>query len=179
MKFYTSDLHFDHGNILNYEDRPWDTVEEMNKGIASRINSIVSPDDELYILGDFTLRSTRQAVEKFRNNINCKHVHLIVGNHDYFAKRAWASELFETVQPYKEIHDEGYKLVLCHYPIMYWNGMDDEGAIHLYGHMHSREGMQHPHKDAYNVGLDVNNYHPVTLKKILEKGGFKKDIDKK
>lgn len=171
MKFYTSDLHFDHSNMLEYEHRPWKNVEKMNKGLLFRINNRVGVNDELYILGDFTLRSTRSAVEKFRNGIICNHVHLITGNHDYFAKKEWAKELFETIQPYKEIHDGGHKVVLCHYPIMYWNGMDDKGSIHLYGHMHSRKGMQHPHKDAYNVGVDVNNWYPVTLKYILKRKG--------
>lgn len=35
MKFYTSDLHFDHSNMLDYEKRPWDTVEKMNEVINS------------------------------------------------------------------------------------------------------------------------------------------------
>ena len=170
MKFYTSDLHFDHSNMLEYEHRPWDTVEKMNEGLLFRINNKVGVNDELYILGDFTLRSTRSAVEEFRNGIICDHVHLITGNHDYFAKRAWASELFESIQPYKEIYDEGHKLILCHFPILYWNGMDnDEHSIHLYGHMHSRKDMQHPHPDAFNVGVDVNDWYPVTLKELLER----------
>ena len=80
MKFYTSDLHFDHSNMLEYEHRPWDTVEKMNEGLLFRINNKVGVNDELYILGDFTLRSTRSAVEEFRNGIICNHVHLITGN---------------------------------------------------------------------------------------------------
>ena len=168
MKFYTSDLHFDHSNMLNYEHRPWENVEKMNNVLLFRINASLGVNDELYILGDFTLRNTRSVVEKFRDGIICRHVHLVTGNHDYFAKREWAKELFETIQPYKEIYDEGRKLILCHYPILYWNGMD-KGSIHMYGHIQSREGMQHPHKDAYNVGVDVNDWCPVTLKELLER----------
>ena len=160
MKFYTSDLHFDHSNILNYENRPWRNVDEMNRGLIQRINEKVGLNDELYILGDLTLR---------RNSIKCKHVHLIIGNHDYFATAKYATYLFETISDYKEIYDNGTKLILCHYPILYWNGMEDKNTIHLYGHMHSRKGMQHPHKDAYNVGVDVNNCYPVTLEELLER----------
>lgn len=166
MKFYTSDLHFDHSNILEYEHRPWKNIEEMNKGIALNINLCVKKEDELYILGDFTLRSSQKRIRELRNMIACNHVHLITGNHDYFAKREWAKDLFETVQPYKEIHDGEYKVILCHFPIMYWNKMD-EGAIHLYGHVHSRKGMQHPHRNAFNVGVDVNQYCPVTINHLV------------
>lgn len=169
MKFYTSDLHFDHSNMLEYEKRPWANVDSMNHGLLFRINGRVRAEDELYILGDFTLRTKHRRIEDLRNAIICNHVHLITGNHDYFAKNAWAHELFETIQPYKEIYDDNRKVILCHYPIMYWNGMDDKGTLHLYGHMHSREDRQHPHKDAYNVGVDVNDYYPVTLKELIKK----------
>lgn len=170
MKFYTSDLHFDHSNMIIYENRPWKTVEEMSKGLVDNINKLVGEEDELYILGDFTLRSQHNRIIELRNAIKCKHVHLVVGNHDYFAKNAWAKDLFETVTPYKEIHDGDQKLVLCHFPILYWNRMEE--SIHLYGHMHSRKGMQHPNPRAYNVGVDVNHYFPVTLDEI------KKTLDK-
>lgn len=168
MKFYTSDLHFDHSNMISYENRPWSDVESMNEGLISRINERVKPNDELYILGDFTLRTKHSRIVELRKAIKCNHVHLIIGNHDYFAKNAWAKELFETVQYYKEIYDSKRKIILCHYPILFWNGMDDKGTIHLYGHMHSRKEMQHPHKDAYNVGVDVNDYYPKTLKELIK-----------
>lgn len=165
MKYYTSDLHFDHGNIIAYESRPWDTVEEMNEGLIANINERVGGNDELYILGDFTLRSQHNRIVELREAIKCKHVHLIVGNHDYFAKNAWAKDLFETITPYKEIYDGNQKLILCHFPILSWNRMS-ENSIHLYGHVHSRPRLQHPHPHAYNVGVDVNDYYPVTLEEI-------------
>lgn len=168
MKFYTSDLHFDHTNMIDYELRPWDTVEEMNQGLIDNINERVGEHDQLYILGDFTLRTKRARIIELRNAIKCKNVHLIVGNHDYFADNAWVKEVFATVTPYKEIHDGDQKLVLCHYPIMSWNGMNKD-VIHLYGHVHSRPRLQHPHPHAYNVGVDVNDYYPVTLKEIKKR----------
>lgn len=42
MKFYTSDLHFDHDNVLEYEHRPWANVESMNEGLLYHINGRVT-----------------------------------------------------------------------------------------------------------------------------------------
>ena len=55
MKFYTSDLHFDHLNILKFEpeSRPFNTIDEMNEALIKKWNDKVKQDDEVYILGDF------------------------------------------------------------------------------------------------------------------------------
>ena len=52
MKFYISDLHFSHKNILSFDNRPFFAVAEMNEAIINNWNSVVSVNDEVYILGD-------------------------------------------------------------------------------------------------------------------------------
>ena len=63
MKFYTSDLYFNHGNIIRYENRPFDTVEEMNETLIRNWNRKVKKGDEVYILGDFTFSDGKTANE--------------------------------------------------------------------------------------------------------------------
>lgn len=53
--YFTSDLHFCHKNILSYDNRPYDTIEEMNRDIVETWNSIVSENDIIFLLGDITL----------------------------------------------------------------------------------------------------------------------------
>jgi calcineurin-like phosphoesterase family protein len=53
MKFYTSDQHFDHTNVLQFEDRPFSCVEEMNAALIENWNNTVKDKDEVCILGDF------------------------------------------------------------------------------------------------------------------------------
>jgi len=173
--FYTSDLHLGNANIITYENRPYKMVAEMNADLVYKWNAKVGKNDEVYVLGDFSFKGVQETI-RFLDQLN-GHIHLIHGNHDEFINKysfaeAMTRGLAEHVEDegwYKKIDDNGREVVLCHFPIMYWDGMDDRGSYHLYGHMHSRPNMQHPHKDAFNVGVDVNSYYPVTLDELLER----------
>lgn len=52
MKYYISDLHFGHKNVIKYCNRPFKNTDEMREGLISRWNSKVKPSDTVYILGD-------------------------------------------------------------------------------------------------------------------------------
>jgi len=51
--FFTADLHLGHKNILEYTNRHYSDINEMDKGIIDNFNSIVGRKDLTYILGDF------------------------------------------------------------------------------------------------------------------------------
>jgi calcineurin-like phosphoesterase family protein len=53
MKFFSSDPHFWHNNVIKYCMRPYTTVEEMNEDMVNKWNEVVAPEDEVYNLGDF------------------------------------------------------------------------------------------------------------------------------
>ena len=53
--FFTSDHHFGHANIIQFSNRPFENVEAMNRAMIERWNEKVSPEDEVYHLGDFGL----------------------------------------------------------------------------------------------------------------------------
>lgn len=171
--FYTSDLHLGSSNIIGYENRPWKTVEEMDAGLIDRWNEIVTDYDTVYVLGDFCFKGATKALEYYGRLRGC--VHFIRGNHDHFmTQETWKRYVTDACFTedegwYKHMQDGEHEVVLCHFPILYWDGMDDRGSIHLYGHMHSRPNMQHPHPDAFNVGVDVNDYRPVTLEELIER----------
>ena len=48
MRWFTSDIHFWHRNVIQYSGRPWTTVEEMNQGIIDNFNALVKPEDEVF-----------------------------------------------------------------------------------------------------------------------------------
>ena len=89
--FFISDTHFAHNNICRATTK-WDTrndltrdfksLELMNQTIIERINAVVGEDDILFHLGDWSFGGIEQ-IWKFRKQIFCKNIHLILGNHDH------------------------------------------------------------------------------------------------
>ena len=176
MKFYTSDLHLDHKRIIEYEDRPYYDIEDMNQDIIRRWNKKVGPDDEVYILGDFCFDNKGPRTMNFLNQLNGKK-YLIVGNHDAFlSSKNFDRSLFEWIKNYAEIYDGEDFVCLFHYPIAVWN-KKHHGAYHLYGHIHKNTGNSGHHPlefnlgdHAFNVGVDVRNFEPKTLKELIKEG---------
>ena len=78
--------------------------------IIGNINETVGRDDELWILGDLSYRCTVEHTLDCLRRINCRHLHLIIGNHDRnFRLRsndALYENVFETIDDYREIDME-------------------------------------------------------------------------
>lgn len=171
MKFYTSDLHFNHTNIIKYENRPFKNSKEMDDVLINNWNRRVSKGDEIYIVGDFAFSNGAYANELLKKLNGQKY--LIKGNHDSFLQeRDFDRTLFVWIRDYAKINDDGNKVILFHYPIAVWD-CQHHGSIHLYGHVHSNKDNHHPllldlPKTAINVGVDVNDYEPKTLKELLK-----------
>lgn len=175
MNYYIADTHFYHKNILQYENRPFNTVEEMNKHIIKCWNTKINNKDTVYILGDFAFAKTEK-IEELLEQLNGNKI-LIKGNHDIFLRnKKFNQKLFIKIVDYLEIKDGQYDLVLSHYPFAIWN-KKHYGAIHLYGHVHSASKEEsspifpvlNSLENAYNVGVDIIGYSPLSLKEILEK----------
>lgn len=63
MIYFTSDLHFYHENVIKHENRPFSYVEEMNQTLINNWNKKVGVSDEVYILGDVTMKGATYAKE--------------------------------------------------------------------------------------------------------------------
>ena len=53
MLYFIADTHFSEENIMRYENRPFESVAEMDSALIRRWNSCVGERDEVYVLGDF------------------------------------------------------------------------------------------------------------------------------
>lgn len=125
MMWFTADLHLGDTNILHDMDRPFDSVEEMNRKVIDAINECVAADDRLYILGDFTYRLPLAEAVRLRERIECQNVTLIRGNHDGDWEDSDVPQIWENVRDYLEIapgYAKGHRLVMSHYPMLSWNG---------------------------------------------------------
>ncbi len=174
--FYTADLHLGHINCLHFDKRPFKDIHEMRRCIIENWNAVVTAEDSVYVLGDFSWDNTvgLEIIKK----LNGKK-YLIKGNHDHLTHELEAE--FEWVQDYAELTDEGKRVVLCHYPIAHWKNAD-RGAVHLYGHIHTsrdsdpfneyrrlmrERGLPY---ECYNVGCMLHGYTPRTLEQIIAAG---------
>lgn len=77
-KFYTSDLHIGHKNILKFDNRPFFNLEEMKETIINNWNGVVSDNDNVYVLGDMFWNNSEiaEVMSKLKGN-----KFLIKGNH--------------------------------------------------------------------------------------------------
>ncbi len=171
MIWFTSDLHLGHQNILRHAKRPFSTIQHMNDKLIGSINDRVSWTDELWVLGDFSFRIPTAEVIRLRERIHCRTVNLVRGNHDAHFEQGTCP--FQKELDYFEgLHTSDSsrrKIVLFHYPIMDWNGAN-EGAIHLHGHIHAHAEYNERNRSRgllrYDVGMDANEYAPVSLADI-------------
>ena len=124
MRFYIADCHFGHDKVRLLDGRPFASVEEMDEAMIVRWNERVrKKKDEVVILGDLCLGKGEQ-VNELLHKLNGKK-YLVTGNHDrlFLRDKKFDPSLLEWVKPYAELKDNGRKLVLCHYPIICYNGM--------------------------------------------------------
>ena len=169
MVYFTSDLHFHHDKIITHAQRPFHNVEEMNKTLIQNWNKKVSYNDEVYILGDFTMKGAEIASACLHSL--CGKKYLIRGNHDQFVDRAaFETGLFAAVRDYMEITYLNTRFILFHYPIVEWNGYR-KGAIALHGHQHNHKEYNIENRKKgilrYDVGVDANAMEPVSAEEII------------
>lgn len=171
MIWFTSDTHFGHANVLDFCGRPWKTVDEMNDALVATINAYVAPNDTLYHLGDFSFKMSVDDARELRKRIRCRNIHWIPGNHDKDWSQPNVAGTFQVEPSIATLKLEGgRKIVMCHYPIMDWPGLG-HGAIHLHGHIHSTPEYNEWNRDMrllrYDVGVDANEYAPVSIDRVL------------
>jgi calcineurin-like phosphoesterase family protein len=158
---FTADTHFGHPGALGLYRRPFASVAEMDAAMIERWNQVVRPTDEVWHLGDFSVRQNSNRVAELLGNLNGTK-HLIAGNND--DATVIGSSGWESVQLYCEALVEDVHLVLCHYPFRTWRNMG-KGWIDLHGHSH---GRLKPQGRQCDVGVDAWQFRPVDIAAIVE-----------
>jgi calcineurin-like phosphoesterase family protein len=158
MLWFTADHHFGQEDAIDFFDRPFQTVHEMNEELIRRHNEIVAPKDTVYFLGDLTLFGQWQqsfvseTVKALRGNKV-----LILGNHDNLNPFDYVKMGFRSVHTQLKIR--GFMLV--HDPMMF---STDMRAHVLCGHVHRVFKWK---GNIINVGVDVWEYEPVSYNTVL------------
>jgi calcineurin-like phosphoesterase family protein len=171
--FFIADTHFDHAKFYDPQvTRPF-TMDEWNKMLIDRINTMATRADRLFILGDFAWKRPGY----WRQQIRCRNVVLILGNHDSEAKcrNVFGGNLYDT-RVVKNVCGSA-RVFLSHYPHAHWPA-SHHGSLHLYGHCHNqREACLDaiwPERRSMDVSPDTayaltGEWRPFTDEEIVER----------
>lgn len=194
-RFFTSDTHFGHKNIIKYSERPFSDFETMDSAIIKNWNRVVGDTDVVYHLGDVAL-GLSDRWDWILNSLNGYKI-LVVGNHDrIFAgekprqREKWDEKYHEW---FDEVHDnieglwldDGTIVNLSHFP---YTGdshdgdrykdyrLPDAGRTLIHGHTHA-EWAKHADASRFSrsargtlqihVGVDAWHYRPVSEDTII------------
>lgn len=173
--FFTSDIHFMHGNILRYgRGEHFGSLKEMNEGIVEAWNRAVPKDALVFDLGDISIGRTEPTLE-YLSQLNGFIVHL-KGNHNNLKEYGIFQEALKERQlfldtAYLDVKINDRKIIMCHYPFVTWD-QKHRGSWHLHGHCHGTL-PDHGHNKIMDVGLDpskrlVGDYRPVSFSEVEE-----------
>lgn len=188
--FFTSDWHIGHENVINFSNRPFKNKDDMANSLVRRFNSCVGECGITYFLGDFSMGSfeeTREVLSQLNGTKIC-----VVGNHDRGVNSLNLAG-FDAVVHRIDLIIAKEKVSLTHCPLRgitredmanmkgaregeHWHGesrhvkfsCEDEGQFHLHGHIHSPNNGRSKKTlgRQYDVGVDANNYMPVSISTI-------------
>lgn len=167
----TSDLHFNHQNILKYEpaSRPFETVEEMNETLINNWNSYVNDEDTVFILGDLCMGQVSEAAALV-NRLKGKKI-LVRGNHDTKGRiKVYEEECGIEVHDIYYLPYKGRFFIMCHFPIDSKEFIDmireaNVETVLLYGHVHGNAPKGYV-DGTFHVGVDTNDLRPVSVEEI-------------
>lgn len=172
-RWIVADLHFNHKNILAYENRPFASVEEMNEQIIRRWNNKVSKEDTVYILGDFTLSRRMDVIEQFCRALNGNKV-LVMGNHDTRKPQDYIAAGFIQATRKPIMVEDG--VVLMHEPFADIRFIAPN-YLYFFGHVHGKLCSMDAFPNCKCVSIErLENYEPANFDILLS--NMKKLLDK-
>lgn len=173
--FFTSDTHFGHSNIIKYCQRPFNSAEHMDEVLISNWNEVVSPQDIVFHLGDFCFGSDKEWIKILQRLNGTKY--LILGNQDLkkIANSNQIKDYFADINMQMRVVVDKQKMLLNHYPFLCFEG-GYQNVWQLFGHVHSskhstgldKERLVHLFPTQYDVGVDNNNYRPVSFSQVSQ-----------
>lgn len=168
--WFISDLHFGHGNILNFTNpdgtklRPWTDTGEMAVDIIAKWNERVSDGDTVYVVGDVVWNGpSLHLIDACRG----KKI-LVAGNHDTFNAARYLKH-FTDVRGVAVINSNW---VVTHIPI-HPSCLEHRWELNIHGHLHAK-AIGEPNQTRsdlryFNVSVEAIDYAPVCAPEIAAK----------
>ena len=174
--FFSSDLHFGHFNVCRYCHRPFSSRSEMDNTLIENWNSVVPEDGIVVCCGDFMLphKGDFKEYKKYLKKLNGT-VYLTSGNHDRIENGEYEIDGIKKliVREKMMIMVDGVEIYVEHYPCTAFNG-----DFQVFGHIHTlSDGTCYGidgdvpsrlRKNQYDVGVDQNNYRPISYWELCD-----------
>jgi calcineurin-like phosphoesterase family protein len=157
-KWFISDTHFSHTNIIRYAGRPFQNVDEMNQRLIENWNALVEPEDTVFFLGDFGLGKTdflQRLCSKLQGYKIC-----IRGNHDGTPSKMHTIG-FHLVLESAFIKIGRHQVELIHIPTH-----PAPAHFQLHGHVHEKRPNRIIDRQL-NLCVEVWDYKPVSEKTLI------------
>lgn len=139
----------------------------MDEHLIKSWNSVVSPNDTIYCLGDFSFHRDVNEMRNFFRRLNGKERILILGNHDHQNVRQldWTE-----VTNYKLLKYNKQKFILFHYPIKegQWDAAH-HGSILIHSHVHGKPQYGNKKVRAIDVGVDSIGPVPISIDEVQKR----------
>lgn len=162
-----SDTHFNHANIIQYCNRPFDNVHHMNETIVENWNKLVKPEDIVYHCGDVYFAKKADSTN-ILGRLNGRK-RLILGNHDDGKDKLLLST-FQKILAWRMFPEFG--LLLSHFPVhrdSLFAHKREESLVNVHGHIHEKLVLlenSHPDTRYKNVSVEHTGYAPVNIETI-------------
>lgn len=184
--FFISDLHFGHAKVIEYSQRPFKDIEEMNEKLIRNWNSVVQDKDTVIVVGDFAMYLKKEKLREILSRLRGKKI-LVRGNHDMSPSEMLnigfdhvcesmtvkiGNEIVNVSHyPYKKpwyvytYYNFMNKLLPKKYfrPRKFPNQLEDDGKFLIHGHTHSRLKVKNR---MINMSVEAWEYKPVVYHKI-------------
>ena len=174
--YFSSDNHIQHFNIARYCNRPFESRSQMDIALIANWNSVVPEDGVVVHCGDFMLphKTGDKEYKKIWDKLNFKTLVLCRGNHDRIDCGTYVyDDKTVIVVDIAMIDVDGIKIMACHYPMLAY-----PANYQVFGHIHTLcdgtingidgDVVDRLRKTQYDVGVDQNNYTPVSYCQLMD-----------
>lgn len=158
--YFIADTHFGEDNIRRYENRPFETTEKMDAALIKNWNTVVSSEDEVYVLGDFGADKCEADILSKLNGTK----YLVKGNHDVYPneyyRKAGFAEVYDMPVLYKGFWILSHDAIYVNSNMPYAN---------LFGHVHKSPIVKDYSSQHFCVSVERINYRPISFDEIVQK----------
>ena len=174
--YFSSDSHVQHFNIARYCNRPFESRSQMDIALIENWNAVVPEDGIVVHCGDFMLphKTGDKEYKKIWDKLNFKTLVLCRGNHDRIDCGTYLyDDKTVIVVDIAMIDVESIKIMACHYPMLAY-----PADYQVFGHIHTLcdgtingidgDVVDRLRKTQYDVGVDQNNYTPVSYCQLMD-----------